>query len=145
MDYILALVAKYHETNCKDRNILTSIDRAVDASIELRSKKELIHDFINVYSDYSNNEIHDAWHKFIDTERKNELEQIIMDNNLQPHETRRLIENSFHDGILKTTGTDMDRIMPVMSRFGKNNDRAEKKQNIIARLAKFFEKYFGAI
>lgn len=145
VDYILALVAKYHETNCKDRNILTSIDRAVDASIELRSKKELIHDFINVYSDYSNNEIHDAWHKFIDTERKNELEQIIMDNNLQPHETRRLIENSFHDGILKTTGTDMDRIMPVMSRFGKNNDRAEKKQNIIARLAKFFEKYFGAI
>lgn len=145
VDYILALVAKYHETNCKDRNILTSIDRAVDASIELRSKKELIHDFINVYLDYSNNEIHDAWHKFIDTERKNELEQIIMDNNLQPHETHRLIENSFHDGVLKTTGTDVDRIMPVMSRFGKNNDRAEKKQNIIARLAKFFEKYFGAI
>lgn len=145
VDYILALVAKFHETNCKDKNILTSIDKAVDASIELRSKKELIHDFINIYSDRSGNEIHDAWHKFIDNERENELNQIIKENNLRSDETRRLIDNSFRDGILKTTGTDVDRIMPVMSRFGKNNNRAKKKQNIIERLLRFFEKYFGAI
>lgn len=143
VDYILALVAKYHASNCEDKELLTSIDKAVDASIELRSKKELIHDFINVYSLQSKNEIHDAWHKFIDAERENELEMIIEENGLKREETYRLIENSFRDGTLKTTGTDVDRIMPTMSRFGSNN-RIEKKRGIIERLLKFFEKYFGA-
>lgn len=144
VDYILALVAKYHETNCQNKDILTSIDKAIDASIELRSKKDLIHAFIDLYSPNSSNEIHDTWQKFVHTKRDSELTEIISDNNLKPAETRRLIENSFRDGVLKTTGTDVDRIMPVMSRFG-NSNRAGKKRAIIERLAKFFEKYFGAV
>ena len=144
VDYILALVAKYHETNCENKDILTSIDKAVDASIELRSKKQLIHDFINLYSMRESGEIHDAWQHFVNAERDNELTKIIEDNNLNPAETRRLITNSFRDGVLKTTGTDVDRIMPAMSRFG-GSDRTGKKKGVIERLVKFFEKYFGAI
>lgn len=144
VDYILALVAKYHESNCENKDILTSIDKAVDASIELRSKKELIHDFINLYSLYENGEIHNAWQRFINAERENELTKIIEDNNLNPAETRRLITNSFRDGVFKTTGTDVDRIMPAMSRFGDSN-RSGKKKGVIERLVSFFEKYFGAI
>lgn len=144
VDYILALVAKYHESNCENKDILTSIDKAVDASIELRSKKELIHDFINLCSLHENGEIHDAWQRFINAERENELTKIIEDNNLNPTETRRLITNSFRDGVFKTTGTDVDRIMPAMSRFGDSN-RSGKKKGIIERLVSFFEKYFGAI
>ena len=144
VDYILALVTKYHESNCENKDILTSIDKAVDASIELRSKKELIHDFINLYSLRENGEIHDAWQRFINAERENELTKIIEDNNLNPTETRRLITNSFRDGVFKTTGTDVDRIMPAMSRFGDSN-RSGKKKGVIERLVSFFEKYFGAI
>lgn len=144
VDYILALVAKYHESNCENKDILTSIDKAVDASIELRSKKELIHDFINLYSLHENGEIHDAWQRFINAECENELTKIIEDNNLNPTETRRLITNSFRDGVFKTTGTDVDRIMPAMSRFGDSN-RSGKKKGVIERLVSFFEKYFGAI
>lgn len=143
VDYILALVAKYHETNCSDKDILTSIDKAVDASIELRSKKQLIHDFISVYANNRNSEIHDAWQTFVNITRREELSRIIMDNNLNSAETERFIANSFRDGVLRTTGTDIDRIMPAMSRFGGN--RTEKKQGIIARLVEFFEKYFGAV
>ena len=144
VDYILALVAKYHESNCENKDILTSIDKAVDASIELRSKKQLIHDFISLYSLRESDEIHDAWQRFVNTERDNELTKIIEDNNLNPAETRRLITNSFRDGVLKTTGTDIDRIMPAMSRFGDSN-RSGKKKGVIERLVSFFEKYFGAI
>ena len=60
---------------------------------------------------------------------------------LKPEETKRYIENSFRDGALKTIGTDIDKIMPPVSRFG--GGRAEKKQGVIDRLTKFFEKYFG--
>ena len=42
IDYILMLVAKYHKSNCKDKEILIAIDRAIKSSLELRSKKELI-------------------------------------------------------------------------------------------------------
>ena len=47
IDYILMLVEQYHEGNCEDKEILTSIRKAVDASMQLRSKKELIEAFIN--------------------------------------------------------------------------------------------------
>ena len=143
VDYILALVTKYHESNCENKDILVSIDKAVDASIELRSKKQLIHDFINLYSLRENAEIHDAWQRFVSTERDNELQKIIDENNLNPEETKRLIVNSFRDGTMKTTGTDVDRIMPAISRF--SGERTAKKKSVVARLVQFFEKYFGAI
>ncbi len=46
IDYILMLVAKYHDGNCKDKEILVAIDKAINSSIQLRSKKELIENFI---------------------------------------------------------------------------------------------------
>lgn len=142
VDYILALVAKYHESNCENKDILVSIDKAVDASIELRSKKQLIHDFINLYSLRDNAEIHDAWQRFVNAERDSELQKIIEENNLNPEETKRLIVNSFRDGTMKTTGTDVDRIMPAISRF--SGERTAKKKSVVAHLMQFFEKYFGA-
>ena len=47
IDYILMLVMKHHESNCKDKSILGTIGRAIDSSIQLRSKKDLIHGFIS--------------------------------------------------------------------------------------------------
>lgn len=46
------LVVKYHQSNCKDKTILATIDKTINASVELRSKKELIEDFIA--NDYKN-------------------------------------------------------------------------------------------
>ena len=42
IDYILMLVKKYHDTHCEDKEVLITIRKAVDASPELRSKKQLI-------------------------------------------------------------------------------------------------------
>ena len=42
IDYILMLVQKYHDTHCEDKEILISINKAVESSLELRSKKALI-------------------------------------------------------------------------------------------------------
>jgi len=46
--------------------------------------------------------------------------------------------------IFKTTGTDIEKILPPMRRFGGSN-RNERKQTIIERIMKFFEKYFGIV
>ena len=46
IDYILMLVKKYHDSHCEDKEVLVTIQKAVDASPELRSKKQLIETFI---------------------------------------------------------------------------------------------------
>lgn len=47
IDYILMLVKKYHDTHCEDKEVLITIRKAIEASPELRSKKDLIEAFIN--------------------------------------------------------------------------------------------------
>ena len=71
-------------------------------------------------------------------------DKIITEMQLKSEETRKFVDNSFRDGVMKTTGTDIDKLMPPVSRFGGGN-RAEKKQGIIDKMLKFFEKYFGLV
>jgi len=140
IDYILMLVKKYHDEHCSDKEILVTINKAVDASPELRSKKELIAGFIAQVDNVD--DVMDGWHDYVIKQRKTDLDAIISEENLKPEETRKFMENAFRDGEVKTTGTDINNIMPRISRFG-NSNRAQKKQTIIDKLSHFFEKYFG--
>ena len=142
IDYILMLVAKYHASNCQDKSILVSIDKAIGSSMQLRSKKELIENFIETVN--ASTKVDEDWRKFVHEQKEADLEALISEEKLKQKATRKFIENSFRDGMLKTTGTDIDKIMPPVSRFGGGN-RAEKKQGIIDKLAQFFEKYFGLV
>jgi type I restriction enzyme, R subunit len=142
IDYILMLVAKYHESNCKDKSILTTIEKAISSSIELRSKKELIEGFIARVN--MDTQVDNDWREFVTKQKETDLDNIIEQENLKPGATRRFIERSFRDDTLKTTGTDIDRILPPVSRFS-GGGRAAKKQNVIDRLLAFFEKYLGLV
>ncbi len=141
IDYILMLVAQYSESNCKDKNILTAIDKAVQSSLELRSKKELIQRFIEQIN--AGTQVDSDWQRFLQERREADLAALIQEEKLKPEETRRFMENAFRDGVLKTTGTALDQILPPISRFG--GGRAEKKQGIIEKLLRFFEKYGGLV
>ena len=143
IDYILMLVAKYHDDNCKDKEILVAIDKAIKSSLQLRSKKELIENFINTINTDSN--INDDWQEFVKEQKKIDVQTLIGEEKLKPEETIKFVDNAFRDGILKTTGTDLDKIMPPVSRFGGGGSRDKKKQNVIEKLKKLFEKYYGLI
>ena len=84
------------------------------------------------------------WKKFVDEQRKSDLAVIISEEKLKPEETHKFISNSFRDGVLKTTGTDIDVILPAVSRFGGGN-RAMKKKRVIDRLMAYFEKYLELV
>lgn len=140
IDYILMLVKKYHDTNCEDKEILISIKKAVDASPELRSKKELIDAFIREINDID--DIMIEWHDYVVEIREQELITIIEEERLKENETRKFLENAFREGAVKTVGTDIDRIMPPVSRFGGGN-RAVKKKTVIDRLRAYFDKFYG--
>ncbi|WP_242965892.1 type I restriction endonuclease subunit R, EcoR124 family [Pygmaiobacter massiliensis] len=68
---------------------------------------------------------------------------IIDEQKLKPEAIRKFLDNSFRDGSLKTTRTDIDRILPPVPRFGGGRDA--KKQTVIEKSQKFFEKHFGLV
>ena len=142
IDYILMLVAKYHDSNCQDKEIIASITKAVNSSIELRSKKELIDSFVASVNADTN--VDDDWKTFVREQKEKDISTLITEERLKDEEARKFIDNAFRDGLLRTTGTDIDKIMPPVSRFGGGN-RAEKKNGIIAKLTAFFEKYLGLV
>ena len=140
IDYILMLVNKYHDSHCEDKEVLITIKKAIDSSPELRSKKLLIENFISGINDVD--DVMAEWSDYVNKNREEELLQIIDEEKLKGIETRKFIENAFRDGEIKTTGTEIDKLMPAVSRFG-GGSRAAKKQTVIDKLKSFFEKYYG--
>lgn len=137
------LVAKYHDSNCEDKEILVAIDKAIKSSLQLRSKKELIENFIETIN--TSTDVNADWHRFVKEQCEVDIQTLITDEKLKPEETRKFVGNAFRDGVLKTTGTDVDRLLPPVSRFGGGGSRDKKKQTVIEKLKAFFEKYFGLI
>ncbi len=138
IDYILMLVKKYQQEGSQNKEIVVTIENAVHSSMNLRSKMELIRNFLSRIN--AQTEVDGDWKKFVDEQRENDLVVIIEEEKLKMEETHKFIDNSFRDGVLKTTGTDIDVIMPAVSRFGGGN-RAEKKKRVIDRLMAYYEKY----
>ena len=141
IDYILLLVQKYHDTNCTNKEILVNISKAIGSSMQLRSKKELIENFIGSVN--ADTDVEQSWKDFVRQQKAEDLKELIESENLRPEETERFIESSFRDGQVRTTGTDIDKILPPMSRFGGSGNRQEKKKTVVEKLQTFFERYFG--
>lgn len=70
------------------------------------------------------------------------MQALIEEEKLKPEPTREFIENAFRDGEVKTSGVDIDKILPPVSRFG-GSGRSKKKQTVIDKINIFFAKYFG--
>ena len=126
IDYILMLVKKYHDTHGEDKEVLITIRKAVDASPELRSKKALIETFIAGINDVD--DVMLEWQDYIVAQREKDLIIIIEQEKLKPDETRKFLENCFREGEVKTTGTDIDKLLPPVSRFGGGGARAKKER-----------------
>lgn len=145
IDYILALVAQYHESNCQDSEIRVKIQKALDASPDLKDKKELVERFIDSQTPDGANVL-DQWEQYIMTQRKQELEQIIADENLKHDETVKFMQQSFEDEQVTTSGLGVTKLLPPMPIFGAGaGKRAEKKKSVIEKLEAFFRKYFNLI
>lgn len=138
IDYILMLIEKYHDGNCEDAEIVARVKRIVDGTPDLRSKKELIGAFLSAINADSN--VTGDWQKYIEMKRKEDLQTIIDDEQLKQEESFKFMENSLRVGSIKTTGTDIDRILPPVSLF---RGKAQKKSRVIEKLEIYFDKYNG--
>ena len=140
IDYILDLVKKYYESNQEDKEILIDINKAIDSSIELRNKKDLIEQFVNSLNIGS--EVDDDWEMFISKKKVQELKVIINDEKLNMGLTFDYIESAFRDGIVQSSGTAIAKILPPVSRFSDDGSRTEIRERVIDKLTAFFNRFF---
>lgn len=140
IDFILALIRKYHDSHQEDKELLISIDKAIDSSIELRDKKELIDRFIKSLTPNAN--VDDNWNEFVNSAKIEELDKIITEEKLNKEETYKFVENAFRDGFIQSTGTALGKLLPPMSRFTPNGERTRKKETVLEKLKAFFSKFW---
>ena len=145
VDYVLMLVEKWREArgNGSDREMdaLMKIQRAIDSSVSLRNKRDLILAFVDSMT--VTGDTGEDWRRFVEAKRVEELDRIIDEEGLKPDETRAFVESAFRDGAVPTTGTAITRILPPTSRFSASNTHAAKKQTVLDKLLAFFDRYFG--
>jgi type I restriction enzyme R subunit len=115
-------------------------NKAIDSSVELRNKKDLINQFIATLDVHS--VVDDDWQKFMDKKKIEELDQIIAGENLDPDATYTFVKNAFRDGSIATTGTAITKVLPPLSRFSPTGERTQKRENVLDKLTRFFERFF---
>ena len=141
VDYILLLVDQYNKSGKSDKKLRTDIDRAVNSSIELRNKKELIDEFIEGLN--KGDDIFDIWTKYIKDKSDKELWDIIEEEKLKEKETRQFMKEAFTDWKLVSTWMEFWKILPSTGLFNKATKT--KRKTVFEKLTAFFEKFYGVL
>ena len=143
IDYILELVRKYHDSLCKDKEIVLRIQRSIDASPDLRNKRDLILAFIDRMTPADGDDIYSDWGHFIEQQKEQELQTIIQEENLNEVETRRFVDRAFHDGFVNEMGTAITKILPPMPLFEAGDKRQTTKERVLEKIKAFFLRFFN--
>lgn len=138
--YILTLVEQYKNSQCRDREILLTISRSVMSSPDLRNKKDLIEKFIDRMTPEAG-EVHEEWDKYLAGEKKRQLDEIVVEEKLNPEKAQAFIDRAFKDGYVEENGTAITEILPPMPLFGGGNKRAETKTRVINKIKEFFDRF----
>lgn len=142
IDYILMLVQKYKDSNCKDKVIIADIERLIKSTYDLRNKKELIDEFIDSIN--SSSDVDEDWKQYIKDSMESELQRIVQEENLDEEGTRDLLRRSFAEGEVSEAGTEIVAIMKCKpSKFIKGNAYQMMKQRFAIRLKEFYERFNG--
>lgn len=141
IDYILFLVSQLDGNERHDREIIIKAMKSVEASPDLRNKKELIEEFIESHT--PENDVHDQWQEFVRLSQQRQMEEIITSENLRRDKTLEFMRQSFRDGNIREGGTEIAEIIPPMGLFGNAGvRRAEKKKRVTASLKEFFDRFY---
>ena len=137
--YILTLVQQYHDSNCKDKEIIVKLRKQIDASPDMRDKRELIEKFIDQMTPEKGKDVGAEWEQYIEKEKKERLDVIIAEEHLKPQETAAFMQRAFMDGYVTETGTGIAKILPPSNPFLP--DSGQKKQTVIDKLKAYLNKF----
>ena len=141
ISYILKLVQEYHDKNCQDTEIIVKIQKQIDASPDMREKRDLIMSFIESMTPQKGADVGEEWSQFIEKEKKEQLDVIINEEHLKPAETEAFMQRAFNDGYVTETGTGIAKILPPTNPFLPES--GEKKQTVIEKLKAYLNKFLN--
>ena len=141
--FILELVQQYHDTNCQDKEIIVKMRKLIDASPDMRDKRELIEKFIDRMTPEGGGNVGTQWEEYIEQEKKEQLDAIIREERLKPEETAEFIRRAFADGYVTETGTGIAKILPPSNPFLPES--GEKKQTVINKLKDYLKRFMGTV
>ncbi len=139
--YILELVQQYHDSNCENKEIIVKIRKQMDASPDMRDKRELIEKFLERMTPEKGADVGEKWEQYIEKEKKEQLDAIIEEENLKPAETEAFVQRAFADGYVTETGTGIAKILPPSNPFLPESDA--KKQTVIDKLKAYLTKFLN--
>ena len=99
--------------------------------------------FIDRMTPDDGDDIYGDWGKFIEEQKEQELQTIIVEENLNEKETRRFVDRAFHDGYVNEMGTAVTKILPPMPLFEAGDKRQRTKERVLDRLKAFFLRFFN--
>ena len=112
-----------------EMDALMKVQRAIDSSVTLRNKRDLILDFTSSMT--VTGDVNDDWQRFVAAKLAEELNRIITEESLKHDETHAFVEAAFRDGAVPTSGTAITRILSPVSRFSPSGGQAAKRQAVI--------------
>ena len=139
IDRILQMVQAFADGHMNDAEVIVKIRNFVNASPDLRNKKELIEQFINGIT--AGSDVGESWAEYIKQQKETELQKIIEEEKLKPIETRNFMAMAFRNGFVSMSGTSFAQILPAVSRFSKDSKREEMRQRVFEKLCAFLEEF----
>ena len=140
IDRILQMVQTYADDHMNDMTVIAKIRDFVDASPNLRNKRELIEQFIKGIT--SGSDVGESWADYIKQQKEEELNKIIEEEKLKPIETRNFMAMAFRNGFVSMSGTSFAQILPAVALFTNNSKRREEmRQRVFEKLCAYLEKY----
>ncbi|QEK04785.1 type I restriction endonuclease subunit R [Treponema phagedenis] len=143
LDYILALILEKAKDLNDIETLKAEIRRAIRSSLGTRAKEELVIDFINetdLASLKTTEDILDAFYKYAKHKKELKIRELIKEENLKDGSIR-FIEKSINKGYVETAGTDLDSLLPPISR--KQGAREAKKKTVLQRIGDIVKVFIG--
>ena len=141
INYILNLIQQYHDSNCEDKEVVARIMKEINASPDMRDKRDLIEKFIERMTPQKGKDVGDDWEKYIEEQKKEQLDVIINEEHLKVKETEAFMQRAFADGYVTETGTGIAKILPPSNPFLP--DSGKKKQTVIEKLKAYLTKFLN--
>ena len=143
LDYILELILEKTKEHDDIETLKSEIRRVIRTSLGTRAKENLVINFINktdLKKLKNNGEILDAFYKYAKEEKKEKIDELVKNENLK-EDSRRFIEKSINKGFVDYAGSELDSILPPISR--RKGAREAKKQSVLEKIQKMVEIFIG--
>ena len=124
-----------------DKEIIVKIRKQMDASPDMRDKRELIEKFIAQMTPEKGKDVGAEWEDYIEQEKREQLNAIISEEHLKPAETSAFMQRAFMDGYVTETGTGIAKILPPTNPFLPES--GAKKQTVIEKLKEYLNKFLN--